>query len=128
MNSGKLWVIGLLALGGVAGGVAVTYWKRPQNSVRWSFTQIHTSLVRGRKEAAVRFLAPRVLWQGRDCSAPEFIAAYGLPPQADTIQVASCAATAPHWTVAMTDQVYCFFEEGPLWKLHWVGPGPCSCR
>ena len=54
MNSGKWWVVGVMSLGAVAGLIAVTYWQRPENSVRWSFTQIHTSLVKGKKDAAAR--------------------------------------------------------------------------
>ena len=65
MNSGKKWVLGLLALGTCAALVAVTYWQSPENSVRWSFTQIHTSLVRGKKDQAGRFLAPRVTVHGK---------------------------------------------------------------
>jgi hypothetical protein len=28
----------------------------------------------------------------------------------------------------MSKQVYCFILEGPVWKLHLVGPTPCRCR
>ncbi len=128
MRSGQWWVLGLLALGAAAGLFAVTYWKRPENSVRWSFTQIHTSLVRGKKDAAARFLAPRVTWNGREMAGSEFLAAYVLPPQADTIDTVKCPSTPAHWTVAMGGHLYCFEEEGSLWRLHWVGAAPCTCK
>lgn len=127
MNSGKWWVLGLFALGSAAGVFAVTYWKRPENSVRWSFTQIHTSLVRGRKEAAARFYAPRITWNGREMSAAEFQTAYVLPPQADTIDAQPCPKVPSHWTVTMKTHVFCFYEDGSLWKLHAVGTGACRC-
>jgi hypothetical protein len=28
----------------------------------------------------------------------------------------------------MAKQVYCFIQEGRLWKLHLVGAAPCTCR
>jgi hypothetical protein len=108
--------------------VAVTYWKSPENSVRWSFTQIQTSLVRDKKESAARFLAPRVRWNGKDLSASEFIAAYRQPPDPDVIQTVRCAALPDHWTVTMRGNVFCFVEDGNLWRLHAVGTGRCDCR
>ena len=126
--SGKIWVLVLLALGAAAGLVAVTYWKRPENSVRWSFTQIHTSLVRGKKDAAARFLAPQVTFNGKEMSAAEFLAAYSLDRQTDEIDTVPCPSVPAHWTVVMAKQCYCFVQEGPLWKLHAVGPVPCACR
>jgi hypothetical protein len=128
MKSGKLWVLGLLSLGAAAGLVAVTYWKRPENSVRWSFTQIHTSLVRGKKDAAARFLAPRIVLNGKEMSAADFLAAYSLDRQTDDIDTVPCPSVPTHWTVTMANQSYCFVQDGPLWKLHVVGPVPCACR
>jgi len=128
MNNGKFWVMGLLALGACAGLVAVTYWKRPENSVRWSFTQIHTSLVRGKKDAAARFLAPRVTMNGKELSPAEFLDAYSLDRQTDEIDTLPCPAVPAHWTVIMSKQVYCFELAGPVWKLHLVGTPPCTCR
>jgi len=128
MNSGKYWVLGLLALGAAAGLVAVTYWQRPENSVRWSFTQIHTSLVRGKKDAAARFLAPRVIFNGKEMSGPEFLAAYSLDRHTDEIETLPCPSTPAHWTVIMKQQSYCFIQEGRLWRLHAVGSVPCACR
>jgi hypothetical protein len=128
MNNGKLWVLGLLALGAAAGLVAVTYWKRPENSVRWSFTQIHTSLVRGRKDAAARFLAPRMVLNGKELSDSEFLAAYSLDRQTDEIETFPCPSVPAHWIVVMMKQSYCFYQDGPLWKLHVVGTVPCGCR
>ncbi|MBV8881439.1 MAG: hypothetical protein JO332_15845 [Planctomycetaceae bacterium] len=128
MNSGKFWVLGLLSLGAVAGLIAVTYWKRPENSVRWSFTQIHTSLVRGKKDAAARFLTPRMTFNGKDLSAAEFLTTYSLDRQTDEIDTVPCPSVPAHWTVIMSGQSYCFVQEGPLWKLHVVGTPPCRCR
>jgi hypothetical protein len=128
MNSGKKWVLGLLALGAAAGFVAVSYWQSPENSVRWSFTQIHTSLVRGKKDSAVRFLDPTVTLNGKNLSAAEFLTAYSLDRQTDEIDTLPCPSTPSHMTVTMAKQVYCFRKEGRLWKLHLVGPAPCGCR
>jgi hypothetical protein len=128
MNNGKMWVLGMLALGACAGLFAATYWKRPENSVRWSFTQIHTSIVRGRKDAAARFLAPRVTWNGRELAAAGFLDAYALPPDPDVIDTLPCPSLPSHWTVTMRNEVYCFVEDGPLWRLHEVTSGRCRCK
>lgn len=128
MKNGKLWVLGLLALGAVPGAVAVSYWTSPQNSVRWSFTQIHTSLVRGKKDAAARFLMPRVVFNGKDMAASEFLSAYSLDRQTAEIETLPCPAVPAHWTVIMNQQSYCFIGEKKLWRLHAVGSPPCSCR
>jgi hypothetical protein len=128
MKSGAWWVLGLLALGSCAGLFAVTYWKRPDSSVRWSFTQIQTSLVRDKKEAAARFLAPRVTWNGKDLSAAEFMAAYTQPPEPDVIEAQPCAAQPSHWTVTMRKDVFCFVQDKTLWRLHSVGVGSCGCK
>ena len=129
MNSGKWWVLGVLALGAVAGLIAVTYWQRPENSVRWSFTQIHTSLVKGKKDAAARFLAPRVTWNGKEMSSAEFLAAYTLPAEADVIETAVCPTVSAHLTVSMKGLVYCFAPETKtFWKLHALYSGTCGCK
>lgn len=128
MRSGKIWVLGLLSLGAAAGTIAVTYWRSPENSVRWSFTQIHTSLVRGKKDSAARFLAPRMTFNGKEVSGAEFLNAYSLDRQTDEIETRPCPTTPSHMTVTMSGQGYCFFQEKSLWKLHWVGPAPCTCR
>ncbi len=128
MNNGKVWVVGLLALGVAAGTVAVSYWQSPENSVRWSFTQIHTSLVRGKKDAAARFLQPSITFNGKQVSAGEFLASYSLDRQTDEIDTRPCPSTPSHMTVTMAKQGYCFIREGRLWKLHQVGAAPCPCR
>ena len=133
MNSGKKWVLGLLAFGACGGMVAVTYWQRPENSVRWSFTQIHTSLVRpshvrGQKEKILRFIAPRVTFHGKEMSDVEFLDAYIPPSTADVIETQPCAAVGVHQTVRMKDLTYCFIQDGKLWRLHWVGKGACGCK
>ena len=127
MNSGKWWVVGVLSLGAVAGLIAVTYWQRPENSVRWSFTQIQTSLVRDKKESAARFLAPRVRWNGKDLSASEFMAAYTQPPEPDVIEALPCPVRPAHWIVTMRGNVFCFVQDRNLWRLHAVGTGACDC-
>ena len=133
MNSGKKWVLGLLALGTCAALVAVTYWQSPENSVRWSFTQIHTSLVRpahvkGQKEKILRFLMPSVTVHGKEMSDAAFIDAYIPPSTADVIETKPCAAVATHQTVVMKDLSYCFIQDGKLWRLHWLGTGACGCK
>jgi len=128
MKSGGWWVLGMLALGSAAGMFAVTYWKRPDSSVRWSFTQIHTSLVRGRKEAAARFYAPRVIWDGKEMSDAEFSAAYTQPPEAAPIETQPCPSAPSHWIVTMKTNVFCFYEDGSIWRLHEVGTAACRCK
>jgi hypothetical protein len=129
MNSGKWWVLGVLALGAAAGLIAVTYWQRPENSVRWSFTQIHTSLVKGRKDAAARFLAPRVAWNGKEMNPAEFLEAYTLPSEADVIETAVCPTLPSHLTVMMKGLVYCFVSDGKtFWRLHALSKGTCACK
>ena len=133
MNSGKKWVLGLLAFGACGGLVAVSYWQRPENSVRWSFTQIHTSIVRpshvkGQKEKITRFIAPRVTVHGKEMSDTEFLDAYIPPATADVIETRTCAAVPAHQVVLMKDLSYCFIQDGKLWRLHWIGTGACACK
>jgi hypothetical protein len=129
MKSGTWWVLGVLGLGAVAGLIAVTYWQRPENSVRWSFTQIHTSLVKGKKDAAARFLAPRVSWNGKEMTSAEFLAAYTLPSEADEIETAVCPTTPSHLVVTMKGLVYCFVSDGKtFWRLHALTNGRCACN
>jgi len=129
MNSGKWWVVGVMSLGAAAGLIAVTYWQRPENSVRWSFTQIHTSLVKGKKDAAARFLAPRITWNGKEMTSAEFLASYTLPAEPDVIETAVCPAAPAHLTVMMKGLVYCFVtEDRTFWRLHSLNSGSCNCK
>src|SRR4026207_1837476 len=129
MNSGKWWVVGVLSLGAVAGLIAVPYGRRPGNSVRWSFTQIHTSLVKGKKDAAARFLAPRITWNGKEMTSAEFLASYTLPAEPDVIETAVCPAVPSHLTVMLKGLGYCFVSAGKtFWRLHALTNGTCGCR
>ena len=126
--NGKIWV-GILAAFGAAGGtVAVTHWQRPENSVRWAFTQLHTSLLRKRMEAPRQLTADVVVVDGRPQPRDVFLAAYLPPTQPGELDVRPCAADGAHWTVAMAGRTYCFQPAGRAWQLHWIGSGPCGCR
>lgn len=129
MKNGKYWVVALLAVGTLGGLVSVTFWKQPRNSVRGSFTLIHSSLVRNKKDAAIRLIAPRILWKGREFTAAEFVNAYALPGEASPqIDPSPCPSVDGHWTILMGEHRYCFVENGKLWQLHWLDSGPCRCR
>lgn len=127
-NFGKIWIIAIFAVGIGLGIAASIYWTRPENAVTGSFTQIHTAFLRGPKEKARRLLAPKVVLDGRELSADQFLETYKLPPDADRIDVAPCASTPEHWVLTMRDRRYCFFKEGKTWKLHWIENGGCRCR
>lgn len=126
--SGKLGVAVLFAVGGGATLWAILFWRNPENSVRWAFTQFHSSLVRKRTEQAAQFVAPRVEAGGRGLSREEFMASYALPPRPDELSVAPCAKTAGHWTVSMGSSAYCFTRGANAWQIHRVGTAPCDCR
>ncbi len=125
--SGKLGVVLLFVVGGGATLWAILFWRDPENSVRWSFTQLHSSLVRGRKEQAAQFVAPAVFASGRERPRDEFLAWYALPPHPGELDVALCPATAGHWTVTMGDLVYCFVRSKNAWQVHWIGEKACGC-
>ncbi len=127
MKSGKLWVLGLLALGVAAGLTAVLYWTRPQNAVRGAFTQLHSALLRDRNDRAQRLVAAEVTLDGRRMAGQDFLGSYKRPAQSGLIEVAPCAADPAHWTVTLRDRHYCYLREGRSWRLHWVGPAPCGC-
>ena len=124
---GRWWVFALLALGAAAGLFAALYWTFPANGVRWSFTQIHTSLVRGNRAAAEALVADTVLDAGRPRTRREFMDAYA-PDRPARIRTEPCPAAPEHWTVLMNDKAYCFLREGRAWKFHALGPAPCACR
>ncbi len=126
--SGKLAVALLFVVGGGATLWAILFWRNPENSVKWTFTQLHSSLVRGRKEQASRFVAPRVTAAGRESGREEFMAAYRLPPRPGELRAAPCPSAAGHWTVGMEGSAYCFVRAEQAWQLHHLGPEPCACR
>ena len=117
MKSGKLWVMGLLALGVGSGLFSVIYWKRPENRARWSFSQIHSALLRNRPEAAAKFITGRVAFFGKEMSREEFLKAYVMDSKSDLLVVAPCAKTPDHWDVSLRGRSFCFVLEGKLWKL-----------
>ena len=128
MNSGKVVIVVIFAIGIGAGSFASWHWSRPQNAVAGSFTQIHATFLRGPRKDVKRLVADRVMMDGRELPADEFVATYVLPPDADRIDIAPCASAAGHWVVAMKEQRYCFFKEGKTWKLHWLQTGGCACK
>ena len=127
--SGKLWVTAILGLGAAAGTFAVLYWESPRNSSRWSFSQIHTSLSRDRRDAAARFLGPVVVLNGERLEREAFLDAYD-PGKADPhLDVVACPVRPGHWDVGMAGRTWCFNHEAErnIWLLHRVGPSPCAC-
>lgn len=128
MKSGKGWVLGILGFGLLLALGAILYWRRPETRVLWSFTQIHTSLVRSKKEQAGSFVATDVSWGGRTLRREEFLAEYRLPAESGRAAAAPCPARPEHWNVRLRDLEYCFRPEGGLWKLHRIGAAPCDCR
>jgi hypothetical protein len=117
-------------VGAALAATAVLYWKQPANSVRWSFTNFHSAVVRGKRDQALRLVAPRVDWNGKVHTDRDFAAAYALPAMSGEIDAAPCAAHAGHWDVTMNDLAYCFDNDagGTLWRLHRLGARPCACR
>ncbi len=128
MKSGRYWVIGIFAVAGALALGAVLYWRRPETRVRWSFTQIHSSLLRNRKEVAASFLARRVTLARKDLSPAEFLESYDAKRVSGPLDVAPCPSIADHRLVRIAKGTYCFLLEGDLWRLHWVDAGPCACR
>jgi len=126
--SGKIWVAILAAFGAVGGIVAVTHWQRPENGVRWAFTQLHTSLLRKRMEAPRQLTADVVTMDGRPVPRAAFLASYVPPPQPGVLDVRPCPATPGHWAVGMDGRAYCFQPAGRGWQLHWIAATPCGCR
>lgn len=126
--SGRLGVALLFAVGGGATLWAILFWRNPENSVRWAFTQFHSSLVRNRTAQAAQFVAPRVTVAGRESSREEFMSAYKLPPKPGDLAVAPCASNPGHWTVTMEGSAWCFTRGATAWQVHRVGGAPCDCR
>ena len=127
-RAGKIWIIGVFAIGITAGLFASIYWSRPDHAVTGSFTQIHTAFLRGPREKAARLLAPKISWDGREVTPKGFLAEYALPPDADRVEVAPCASTAGHWVLTMKERRYCFYKDGKTWKLHWLQNEGCACK
>lgn len=128
MNAGRIWIIAVFALGIGLGIAASYYWTRPEHAVTGSFTQIHTAFLRGPKDKALRLLAPKVVLDGRELTAEEFLQTYKLPPDTGTVEVKPCPSTPGHWVLTMKDRRYCFYKEGKTWKLHWLENGGCRCK
>ena len=126
MKSGRLWVIGLLAFGGVGASFAFWHWSRPENGVRWTFTQLHTSLLRKRMDPVMQIVGPEVLLDGRKLNRNDFLAAYVVPAKPGDLEVAPCPAAPGHWDVAMNGRAWCFEPKGRAWILHRLGPAPCN--
>ena len=126
-RSGRLWVLGLLALGSSAGVFAVWHWNSPENSVRWTFTQFHMSRLPGKnKDASRQITADVVKVDGHSLSKEEFLASYDARAPQGMLTTAPCAAVPNHWEARMGDRAWCFVKEGREWKLHRVGPAPCD--
>ena len=128
-RTGRLWVLGLLALGSGAGAFAVWHWSRPEHAVRWTFTQFHMSLLPGkRRDAARQISADRVTVDGHPLPREEFLASYDARAPQGTLTTAPCAAVPGHWDARMGERAWCFAKEGREWKLHRVGRAPCDER
>jgi hypothetical protein len=128
VKSGKFWVVGMLALGTALGVFSVVYWTRPENQVRGAFTQLHTALLRGPREKAVRLVADRASLDGKEMSRDEFLAAYKVESTAGLLEAAPCPSAPEHGEVRMKGRAWCFLRDSGRWKLHSVGPSPCACR
>jgi hypothetical protein len=126
--SGRLGIAALFALGGALTLWAILWWRTPSNSVGWSFTQLHSSLLRKKREQAAQFVAPRVRYSGEEMDRERFLSAYVLPPKPGELAKAPCPAAAGHWVVAMDGRAYCFVRAEHSWQLHQVGEAPCGCR
>ena len=132
MKSGRLWVLGLLALGAGAAAFAVWTWSRPENAVRWTFTQFHATLLRRNDDPARRLktlrqiAAERVVLDGLPMDREDFLGAYVVPADPTALLSVPCPAAPGHWTVVMGGRAWCFAPEGRGWKLHRVGGAPCD--
>lgn len=127
MKSGRLWVLGLLLLGSAAGVFAVWHWSRPENAVRWTFTQFHTSLIGKRLKPARQIAGETVTVDGHPLSREDFLASY-VVPLTQTLAVSPCPGAPGHWAVRMGDRAWCFEKRERAWILHRIGPAPCDER
>lgn len=125
-KSGRLWVLGLLLLGSCGGLFAVWHWSRPENAVRWTFTQFHMSLMRKRMDPVRQIAAETVTVDGRALSREDFLSGYVVPSTQGTLTTSPCPAAPGHWTARMGDRVWCFAKEDRAWRLHRVGKAPCD--
>ena len=132
MKNGRFWVVGLLALGVAAGSFTVWQWSRPENAVRWTFTQFHTTLLRRNAEPAKRLktlrqiAAERVILDGLPMEREDFLSAYVVPSTPTELQAVPCPVAPGHWNVLMAARAWCFAPEGGGWKLHRIGGAPCD--
>ena len=127
MRSGRWVVVGIFALSAAMALFAVFYWKDPENRSRWSFTRFHSLLVRKHPEQAASFVAREVVFHGKTLSRKEFMAAYVLPKKSENVRTEPCPTADSHWTVSLGDLIYCLQLEDDLWKIGWLGKGPCRC-
>ncbi len=126
--AGKIWIIAIFVVGSGLGLFASIWWSQPEHAVAGSFTQIHTALLRGPREKALRLLVSKLSWDGREMTPDQFLAAYKVPSDPTPIQAVPCASTPGHWTVAMKGRSYCFVKEGRAWRLHGLQTGECGCK
>ncbi|HLF94633.1 MAG TPA: hypothetical protein VJB14_14305, partial [Planctomycetota bacterium] len=98
--AGKIWIVAIFVIGSGLGLFASHWWSQPEHAVAGSFTQIHTALLRGPRDKAVRLVASKVTWDGREMTSDQFLAAYTIPSDPSALQVVPCASTPGHWVLA----------------------------
>jgi hypothetical protein len=128
VKTGRIWVLGLVALGSCAAVFAVWHWSRPENAVRWTFTQFHMSLLRKRLDPVRQIAAETVISDGQRQSREDFIAGYVVPATQGPLTVAPCPASPGHWDALMNERAWCFAPLKRGWALHRVGKAPCDDR
>ena len=127
MKRGPLVVLTVLGVSGALAAAAVIYLKQPENAVRGTFTLFHSLVFRKKCEEAVKLVAPRVVFRGREMSPAEFMAAFESPKDKGRPDISACPADPSHWRVRMVNESTCFLERDGGWRLHWIGEGECRC-